>query len=76
MLKPGDEITLFYNEGEGLTESPGYRVIEYDNGLLKVYKPAGKKGPLDEQLKLKREDSKPEIFNVRSINFFKIEIKD
>jgi len=74
MLKAGDKVTLFYNEGEGVTEAPGYQVIEYDNGLLKVYRPAGKKGPLADLLP-EVKDSKPKIFNIRSINFFKVEIE-
>ena len=74
MLKPGDKVILFYSEGKSEYEAPGFEVIEYDNGLLKVYKP-GKEAPIRKTLNVKPEDTKPTIFNMRSTNFFKVEME-
>lgn len=74
MLKPGNKVSLFYNEGDGMVESHGYEVIEYDNGLLKVYKPAGK-SELAHLFPGADKDSQPEVFNIRSINFLNVKIQ-
>jgi uncharacterized GH25 family protein len=74
MLKAGDKINIFYDEGDGMVEAHGYKVIEYDNGLLKVYRP-GSKTKMAKLMPGADKDSQPEIFNIRSINFFKVEIK-
>jgi hypothetical protein len=36
MLQPGQKVTLTYHEGGESWESPGWTVVEYDNGLLKA----------------------------------------
>jgi len=78
MLKPRDKVNLTYYEGEGQVESYNWTVEQYDNGLLKVSRPAEKlvvKGPKEEIIsESKSEATKPVIFNLRSIGFLKVEL--
>lgn len=73
MLNRGDKICLFYDDGDGLVEAHGYQVIEYDNGLLKVFRP-GNQSEIANLIPATGEASIPEIFNLRSTNFLKVEI--
>ena len=76
MLRHGDKVKLCYYEGEAQVESY-WTVEEYDNGLLKVFKPAGDftvKGINGETTSMKEEATKPVIFNMRSIGFLTAEL--
>lgn len=77
MLRPGQEVNLTYYEGESQIESYHWIVEEYDNGLLKVSRPAGEltvEGLSKEPIETKWEATKPEIFNLRSIGFLKVQL--
>jgi len=72
MLKPGDIVNLTYYKGQSEVEATGWVVDEYDNGLLKAHEPGGRvevRGKVIEW-----EDTKPTIFNLRSISFVKVEL--
>ena len=53
MWNPGEELRLVYYEGPQQIESLSWRVVEYDDGLLKVAHSSGR----------------VTIFNVRSYGF-------
>lgn len=75
MLNPGDKVVLTYYEGERQIESFNWVVEEYDNGLLKVSRLAGK-FELKGEIIREWEETKPVIFNMRSIGFFKVELAE
>ena len=88
MLEAGQKVNLTYYEGEEQTESYGWIVREYDNGLLKVYKPPGgitvefqavdkdKKVLSTREATTEWKGEKPVVFNLRSIGFLKVELAE
>lgn len=83
MLEPGQKVNLTYYEGERQIESYNWIVEEYDNGLLKVSRPAGELTVVFEapdgaksETSTKWEATKPVIFNLRSIGFLKVELAE
>jgi len=80
MITPGRRVNLTYYEGADLTESYGWVVLEYEDGLLKAYNPGGKFRSVSKRLDgaiIQREEecqeSGPVIFNLRSSAFLKVE---
>jgi len=77
MLTPGDKVNLYYYEEEGQVADYNCLVEQYDNGLLKVSKPAmGIEVELEGQVvsESEVEVTKSLIFNLRSIAFLKAEL--
>jgi len=73
MLERGQKVKLTYYEGKDQIESYGWLVEEYDDGLLKVSRPAGE-FVVEGVALTKGEATKPVIFNLRSIGFLKVEL--
>jgi hypothetical protein len=83
VITPGRRVNLTYYEGADLTESYGWVVLEYEDGLLKAYNPGGKYRSVSRRLDgaiIQREEecleSGPVIFNLRSSAFLKVELLD
>ncbi len=83
VITPGRRVNLTYYEGADLTESYGWVVLEYEDGLLKAYNPGGKFSSVSKRLDgaiIQREEecleSGPVIFNLRSSAFLKVELLD
>jgi hypothetical protein len=83
VITPGRRVNLTYYEGADLTESYGWVVLEYEDGLLKAYNPGGKFKSVSKRLDgaiIQREEecleSGPVIFNLRSSAFLKVELLD
>lgn len=83
MITPGRRVNLTYYVGADLTESYGWVVLEYEDGLLKAYNPGGKFRSVSKRLDgtiIERaeecQESGPVIFNLRSSAFLKVELLD
>ena len=83
VITPGRRVNLTYYEGADLTESYGWVVLEYEDGLLKAYNPGGKFRSVSRKLDgaiIQREEecqeAGPVIFNLRSSAFLKVELLD
>jgi hypothetical protein len=83
MLKARQKVNLTYYEEECQVERHGWIVQEYDNGLLKVRQPTptikeivkcGPDGKVMSRTPIKRQATKPVIFNLRSVGFLKVEL--
>jgi hypothetical protein len=40
MLAPGDKVTIKYRDATGEVSESGWTVLEYDDGLVKLHRPA------------------------------------
>lgn len=75
MLSAGDKVTILYRDATGEVKEPGWTVVEYDDGLVKLHRPAisYREGGAPSSVRVIPASTK--IVNMRSLSFLSAELE-
>ena len=75
MLSPNDKVTIRYRDTSGIVVESGWNVVEYDDGLLKLYVSAVTyregTGPND----VRKIPARTKVVNMRSYDFLSADLE-
>ena len=74
MLSPNDKVTIRYRDATGEVTESGWTVVEYDDGLVKLYYPAAAYREGNNPNDIRVIPARTKILNLRSYNFLSIDL--
>ena len=75
MLSPNDKVTLRYHDATGDVIESGWTVVEYDDGLVKLYMPEATHREGSSPKDVRVIPARTKVVNVRSYCFLSADLE-